>query len=94
MMRSAQARVTVDFARTIRPQGYIVEIEPEAGAAVETWGGSGNIDANNQISFNDVPPGRHVLKGHSNPYTANQISKPLAVNLKVGQTTEVTLSAK
>jgi hypothetical protein len=94
MMKAAQVRVSVDFAGTSRPKGYIVQIEPEGGSAVGTWGGSGNIDAKNQISFNDVPPGRYVLKGHPNPHTANQISKPLAIDLKGGQTAAVTLSAK
>ena len=94
MMKSAQVRVTVDFAGTIRPQGYIVKIEPEGGAAVGTWGRSGNIDANNQISFHDVPPGKYVLQGQPNPSTANQMSRSLTIDLKGGQTTEVTLSAK
>jgi hypothetical protein len=94
MMKSAQVRVTVDFAGTARPQWYIVQIEPEGGSAVGTWGGSGNIDAKNQISFHDVPPGRYVLQGYRNPWPANQMSRSLVIDLKGGQTSEVTLSTE
>ena len=94
MMKSAQVRVTVDFAGKQRPGDYIVEIRPEGGEVVGSWGGSGEIDAENQISFNDVPPGRYVLQGHPNPSTANQMSGSLTIDLKGGETTEVTLSAK
>lgn len=94
MMKSARARVTVDFAAARRPQAYIVEIEPEGGAGVGKWSGSGNIDANNRISFEDVPPGRYVLRGHPNPSSSSQGTNPLAVDLKGGQTTEISLPAK
>ena len=30
-----------------------------------TWGGSGNIDEKNQISFENVPPGKYVLQGRA-----------------------------
>ena len=55
MLKSARIIVTVDFAGAGRPQGYIVEMTPEGGQAIGTWGGSGNIDAGNQIMFRDVP---------------------------------------
>lgn len=94
MVKSARVRVTVDFAGTVRPEGYIVQMEPEGGAAVGKWSGSGNIDAKNQISFDDVPPGRYVLHGQPNPSTGNQQTEPLTIDLKGGQMTKVTLSAK
>jgi hypothetical protein len=94
MMKSARLRVTVDFNGKNRPTDYIVEIEPEGGSAVGTWGGSGNIDAHNQIAFYDVPPGRYVLHGHPNPSSANERTKPLTIELKGGRSTEITLSAK
>ena len=94
MIRAGQIHVTVDFAGATRPNEYAVDIEPEDGAKVGTWGGSGNIDASKQISFHDVPPGKYVLKGHPNPYRPDQMSKPLVIDVKGGVTTEVTLSAK
>jgi hypothetical protein len=94
MLKSARVVVTVDFARTRRPAGYMVHIEPEGGERVGTWGGSGNIDAKSQISFDDVPPGRYVLQGQPNPSIANQRTEPLAIELKGGQTAEIKLSAK
>ena len=67
MYPSAQLIVTVAFAAVARDGGYIVNIEPEGGGGVGTWGGSGNIDNKNQITFKDVPPGKYVLHGRPNP---------------------------
>jgi hypothetical protein len=94
MVKAAQLHVTVDFTGVVRPKEYSVEIEAEGGANVGTWGGSGNIDANKEISFHDVPPGKYVLKGHPNPYNPSQMSKPLTIDVKGGETAEITLSAK
>jgi hypothetical protein len=130
MVKSAQVRVTVDFAGTNRPKTYIIEIvplvktDPEGGAAVPSWGENGNIvtltqpegeaavgpwieiriiDANNQVFFKSVPPGKYVLQGwpsrygsggRETPFTGVQRSKPLAIELKSGQTAEITLPAK
>jgi len=93
MARSAQARVTVEFSAP-RPEAYIVHIEPEGGSAVGTWGGSGQIDANNEIAFSDVPPGRYVLTGQPNPSTEGQRTKPLRVELKGGQSIDIRLRAR
>ncbi len=94
MMKSSQLHVTVDFSKTQRPKGYIVEIEPEGGNKVGSWGGSGNIDDKNQIAFSDVPPGRYTLHGQPNPSAANEHTKPVTVDLKGGETNEITLTAK
>ena len=74
MIKSARLRVTVDFTGTNRPQEYIVQVEPEGGDEVGKWGGSGNIDAKNQITFDDVPPGRYVIHGRPNP--SRETSRP------------------
>jgi hypothetical protein len=94
MMKAARVRVTVDFSGTVRPEGYIVEMEPEGGSAVGKWGGSANIDANNQFVFENVPPGKYVLTGHPNPSSADQRTEPLAVDLKGGQSAEIKVTAK
>jgi len=96
MERSAQVRVTVDFAAKKRPEAYQVEIEAEGGPAVGKWGGAGNIDQENQIVYADVPPGRYVIQGHPNPYstTGHEQTTPITIDLKGGQSAEVTLSAK
>jgi hypothetical protein len=69
-------------------------LEPEGGSVVGSWGGTANIDANNQYSFSDVPPGRYVLKGRPNPGADNQQTEPTTVVLLGGDTVEVTLVAK
>lgn len=94
MMKSSRVRVTVDFHGKERPDGYVVMIESEGGEAVGTYGGSGNIDAENQISFENVPPGRYTLRGRPNPGSDDEQTEPVTVDLKGGQATEITLRAK
>jgi hypothetical protein len=94
MIKSASVRVTVDFTGKERPQGYIVRIQPEGGEVVGSFGGSGNINASNQIAFENVPPGRYVLRGQPNPSSGDQETDPVTVDLKGGQAAEVTLRAK
>ena len=62
---------------------------------VGQWGGSGDIDQQNQIVFSDMPPGRYILQGHPNPFTISRDkrSKPVTIDVKGGQSAEITLSA-
>jgi hypothetical protein len=94
MQKSASVRVTVNFTNKRPPGDYMVSIEPEGGGGVGTFGGSGQIDARNQITYENVPPGRYVLRGQPNPSSEDQRSVPVTVELKGGQVTELTLTAK
>ena len=71
-----------------------MSIEPEGGGGVGTWGGSGNIDDKNQISFENVPPGKYVLQGRPNPGRANEGSASVTADLQGGETTEIILFYK
>jgi hypothetical protein len=94
MTKAAQLRVIVDFSGTTRPDAYIVQIEPEGGSKIGSWGGSGNLDGLNQISFTDVPPGRYIVHGQPNPSNASQKTEQITVDLKGGETIEAKLYAK
>ena len=94
MMRAASVRVTVDFTGKERPEGYIVSMKPEGGEVVGSYGGSGNIDARNQMTFAIVPPGRYVLSGRPNPGSDAEETESVTVDLKGGQASEITLKAK
>ena len=94
MMPAACVSVTVDFAGSQRPQAYIVQMEPEGGAAVGKWSGSGNIDQQNRMSFKDVPPGRYVLTGRPNPGSDKEQTEPLTIDLIGGKAVEMTLHAR
>jgi hypothetical protein len=52
------------------------------------------MNKKNQVLFETVPPGRYALRGHPNPYTPGDLSKWVVVDLKGGQTEEVTIKAK
>lgn len=69
-------------------------IAPEGGEAVGKYGGSGNIDADGRIAFENVPPGRYVLRGRPNPGSDGEETEPTTVDLKGGQASEITLKAK
>ena len=93
MMKSASLTVTVDFGGVFRPAGYIVQLTPEGGEAIGKWSGSGNIDAKNQISFTDMPPGKYQVQGHPNPSRAGDGTGPFGIEL-TGGPAEITLVAK
>jgi hypothetical protein len=94
MIKAAALKITVDFGATKRPEGYIVNIAPEDGEGVGKWGGSGNINAENRIHFEQIPPGRYVFYGRPNPGSEAQQTAPVVVDLQGGQTKEITLRAK
>ena len=66
MMKSSSVQVTVDFNGRARPGGYTVSIKPEGGEVVGSYGGSGNLDSRDQMTFEDVPPGKS-LSGRPDP---------------------------
>jgi hypothetical protein len=94
MLKAARVVVTVDFGGIDRKGGYVVSIEPEGGEAVGKYGGSGNINDKNQMTFDHVPPGRYVFRGRPNPGSDDQRTDPATVELKGGKTTEIKLTAK
>src|SRR5262249_7030944 len=89
MQEADLVEVTVVFKGGNRPDGYFVELAPEGGEAVGKWSGSGNIDANNHIAFENIPAGRYVLQVRPNPSSANEQSKPMTLELKGGETTAI-----
>jgi hypothetical protein len=95
MVKAGRAVVTVDFSRSERPKGgYIVQISPEGGEKIGSYGGGGNINKDDQMIFDNVPPGRYVFRGQPNPGSADQHTDPVTVELKGGESTKVTLTAK
>jgi hypothetical protein len=47
-----------------------------------------------QIAYENVPPGKYVLRGRPNPSAGDQQTKAITIDLKGGQTAKVTLGAK
>ena len=93
MVAAASVHVTVDFAGTHRTGSYLVTLEAEGGSPIGKWSApEADIDAENQVTFEDVPPGTYFLQGRANEPFA-QRTKRLVIELKGGQTTEVNLPA-
>jgi hypothetical protein len=55
---------------------------------------SKNIDVKNQVTFENVPPGRYSWRGQPNPGSSDERTEPVIVDLKGGEATEVSLKAK
>lgn len=96
MQRAASMKVVVDFGGHPRAAGteYIVNVSPEGGDQVGSWGGSGQVDAKDSITFTQIPAGRYVLTGRPNPGNAQQETDPVTVELSPGESEDVTLKAK
>lgn len=94
LIKAGAIRVTVDFAGQKRPKEYMVELEPEGGKAVGKYGGLGTIDRKNSFVFENVPPGKYVVKGHPNPTSQSQISDAITVDLQGDDPADVTIKAK
>ena len=94
MQSAAKLKVTVDFSAAKRVGNYLINIEPEGGEKIGSWGGTANIDADHQYTFENVPEGKYILYGRPNPGGTDQQTERKTVELKGGETTEVTLKAK
>lgn len=85
MVRSSQVTVLVQFETTDVPGQYMVQLEPEGGNVVGSWGGSSSIDDANQCSFKNIPPGRYQLWGHPNPHSEGEESPRIQLDLQGGE---------
>jgi hypothetical protein len=94
MNQAGRIVVTVDFTATQRPKAYLVSLSPIGGDAIGSYGGSGQINDKNQMTFDNVPPGKYVVRGQPNPTTELQKSDPVAVDVFGGKTAEVKLTAR
>ncbi len=94
LLKSASLRVTVECGGVEGLSNYLIRIVPEGGEAVGLWSASGTINALNQVAYENIPPGRYVVRGQPNPSSGDQRSQPVTIDLKGGQTTDVKLPAK
>lgn len=94
LLPAATLTVKVDFSKSTRPENYTVHVKPEGGEQVGKWGGSGHINAENQIVFENVHPGKYVITGMPNPGSSKEESTPILLELKGGDRQEVVITAK
>lgn len=89
---AATVKVTVDFGERPRPDDYRVSIASEAAKKVGSWRGMHSIDSQNETRFECIPPGRYTFTGRPNPSNdRNAFATPQTVELKGGETTDITL---
>ena len=94
MTKSTRLAVSIDFKGAAPIKGYMIDLEPEGGNVVGSWGGSATVNEKGQYAFENVPPGKYILVGHPNPGGDRDKTDPVTVELKGGEIKEVTLTAK
>ncbi|MGD9632002.1 MAG: collagen binding domain-containing protein [Pirellulales bacterium] len=94
MSPAATLQVTVDFGNAAKPPQYLIQIEPEGGNKIGSWGGSSTVDDQNQVIFRNVPPGKYVLRGQPNPAAEREITAPIEVDLQGGEVKLIKLKAR
>ncbi len=92
--QSGNMQVVVDFSDRVSTGDYIVEVAPEGGSEVGTWGGSATVDADGSYLFENVPPGRYILHGRPNPGSTNEQTDQKTIEVVAGETIDVVLTAK
>jgi hypothetical protein len=74
--------------------GYIVNVAPEGGEKVGSWGGGSNLGPDGTCEFKQIPPGRYVVYGRPNPGSEKEQTAPVTVDIKPHETATVMLTAK
>jgi hypothetical protein len=77
-------------------QQYMVNLEPEGGSKIGSYGGSGSVDAKGVMTFQNVPPGKYTITARPNPGPVVNGKDPSAQTIEVvgGQTAEVKFEVK
>lgn len=94
MEQASSLTVEVVFDKQKTAANYLVHIGPEGGEKVGSWGGSGNIDAENKIQFKNIPPGKYVIHGRPNPGSDDEQTQQKIVDLEPGKELKITIAAK
>jgi hypothetical protein len=94
VVKAGKLHVKVDFGTAALEGGYIIEVEPEGGSMVGSWGGSANLQTDKTYTFTHVPPGRYTLHGRPNPGGQNQQTDDVTTDVNAGEQAEVVLKAK
>ncbi len=68
---------------------FIVEIEPEGGGGIGTWGGSMTCRKDGSFEFRTMPPGNYVIIAKPNPMREGEATKPKPVTVTVGGVVKV-----
>ena len=94
LFRAGGIDVVVDFGGKAKPEDYLVKIEPEGGLVIGSWGGNASVDGSGFARFTNVPPGKYVLWGRPNPGADSDETRKVPVEVKGGETREVTVKAR
>jgi hypothetical protein len=77
------------------PSGpWIAMLTPEGGAKIGKYSGSGTMDPDGTFTFANVPPGKYVVKAQPNPGRTDVKREEKTIEVKPGETAEVTLEAR
>jgi hypothetical protein len=86
-------RVSVLLSKP-RAGDYVVRIRDARGKEPGTWGGSGNLNADDWIDFTDIPAGKYVVSGQPNPGSADRRTDEIEVEVVGGQRVELQIRGR
>lgn len=87
---SGKMKVTVKGAKG----PFVVNVAPEGGEKVGSWGGSSQLGPDGTCVFTDIPPGRYTVHSRPNPGGEADRTPDVTVAVKPRETAEVLLKAK
>ena len=77
------------------PSGpWIAIVEPEGGTKIGKYSGSGTIAPDGTFTFENVPPGKYVVKAQPNPGRTDVQRDTKTIEVKPGEAAEVMIEAK
>ncbi len=73
---------------------FLVELEPEGGGKLGSWGGSMRIKEDGSFAFKGVPPGAYVLVGRPNPMRKGEATDPQSIVITAGKAVTLILRSE
>lgn len=93
VVHAGKLKATVQVKQGQTPENYIIEIAPSDGDGIGKWGGSAQPAADGTYTFTHIPPGSYTLSARPNPGAETDRTESATVEIKGGETAEVTLKA-
>ena len=70
-------------------RSFMVQLMPEGGPKVGSWGGSTRCREGGKFEFKGVPPGKYELVARPNPGSANEATPPQKVTIQAGKASQI-----
>jgi hypothetical protein len=94
IVHAGKLKVTVQVGEGQSPENFMIEINPAEGAGIGKWGGNAQVGKDGTYTFTHIPPGSYTMSAKPNPGAENDRTEPTTVEIKGGETAQVTLKSR